>query len=358
VRFRGHLIQTLIARGFDVHVAAPGIMDATAVLEMLRSMGAIPHTIEFVRGGTNPLSDLRGFLSLVALIRRIRPTYVLGYTIKPVVYGMMAARLFGVPRRCALVTGLGQVFDTAAAWQTRWLARLLYWVSLRQATCVMLQNPDDLAYLRAQGILKDGMQAVVIDGSGIDTEEYGEVPLPSQPSFVMISRLIGAKGVREYAAAAAEVRRVRPQTAFRLVGWIDDGPDAITSDELRRWQEDGNVEYVGRVADVRQVLKSASVFVLPSAYGEGLPRTILEAMAMGRAIITTDWPGCRETVRGGENGILVPPRNVEALVQAMLHLVDAPELVAQMGSRSRQIAVERYDVRLITEAMLKAMGID
>jgi len=358
VRFRGHLIQTLIARGFDVHVAAPGIMDAAAVREALRSMGAIPHAIGFIRGGTSPASDLRGFLGLVALIRRIRPTYVLGYTIKPVVYGMLAARLCGVPRRYALVTGLGQVFDPATPWRTRWLAHLLYRVSLRQAACVILQNPDDRAYLQARGVLKDGMHAVVVDGSGIDTAEYAEVPLPSQPSFVMISRLIGAKGVREYAAAAAEVRRLRPQATFRLVGWIDEGPDAITSDELRRWQEDGSVDYVGRVADVRPVLAAASTFVLPSAYGEGLPRTILEAMAMGRAIITTDWPGCRETVRGGENGILVPPRDVAALVQAMLRLVDTPDLVPQMGSRSRQIAVERYDVCHVTEAMLKAMGID
>lgn len=358
VRFRGHLIQTLIARGFEVHVAAPGIMDAEAVCASLQSMGAIPHPIGFVRGGTSPWSDLCGFIDLVRLIRRIRPRVVLGYTIKPVVYGMMAARLCGVPRRYALVTGLGQVFHESASWRTRWVAHALYRTALRQAACVILQNPDDQAYLQKRGVLTDTIRSVVVDGSGIDTDEYVEEPLPPQPSFVMISRLIGTKGVREYAAAAAAVRRQRPQATFRLVGWIDEGPDAITTDEVRQWQDEGSVDYVGRVTDVRPVLAASSVFVLPSVYGEGLPRTILEAMAMGRVIVTTDWPGCRETVRGGENGILVPPRDVEALVQAMLRLIDAPDLVAQMGSRSRQIAVERYDVRRVTKAMLEAMNID
>ena len=357
VRFRGHLIQTLIARGFEVHVAAAGIMDAEMVRASLQSMGAIPHSIGLVRGGTNPGSDVRGFIDLVRLIRRIRPHVVLGYTIKPVVYGMMAARLCGVPRRYALVTGLGQVFHQSVSWRTRWAAHGLYRVALRQARCVILQNPDDLAYLLQRGVLTDTIRSVVVDGSGIDTEEYVQEPLPAQPSFVMISRLIGSKGVREYAAAAAAVRRLRPQVTFRLVGWIDEGPDAITTAELRQWQDEGCVDYVGRVTDVRPVLSATSVFVLPSVYGEGVPRTILEAMAMGRAIITTDWPGCRETVRGGENGILVPPRDVEALVEAMLRLIDAPDLVAQMGSRSRQIAVERYDGRRVTRAMLDAMDI-
>jgi glycosyltransferase involved in cell wall biosynthesis len=173
----------------------------------------------------------------------------------------------------------------------------------------------------------------------------------------MIARLIAPKGVREFAEAARRVRAVRPEARFRLVGWMDHGRWAISPDELRAWQEAGTLEYLGQLVDVRPAIADASVFVLPSYYGEGTPRTILEAMSMGRAILTADTPGCRETVIDGFNGLLVPPRDTAALAAAMLRLIDEPELVSVMGNRCRTIAVDRYDVRHVTRAMLEAMHV-
>ena len=172
----------------------------------------------------------------------------------------------------------------------------------------------------------------------------------------MIARLLGDKGVREYAKAAREIRSSNPGIRFGLVGWVDENPDAISKDELHIWVEEGAIEYLGRLDDVRSAIADSTVYVLPS-YREGTPRTVLEAMAMGRPIITTDAPGCRETVVEGENGYLVPVKSVDALVGAMQKFVDDPDLAARMGRRSRQIAEEKYDVHKVNAVMLREMGI-
>lgn len=162
--------------------------------------------------------------------------------------------------------------------------------------------------------------------------------------------------MREYADAARRIKARYPQAVFRLVGWIDENPDAIKPHELDAWVAEGVLEYLGRLSDVRSAIADCSVYVLPS-YREGTPRTVLEAMAMGRAIITTDAPGCRETVVQGENGFLVPVKSVEALVAAMERLIARPELIARMGQRSREIAVAKYDVKAVNAVMLREMGI-
>jgi glycosyltransferase involved in cell wall biosynthesis len=199
---------------------------------------------------------------------------------------------------------------------------------------------------------------VVVNGSGINLSEFGFSPVTSgPPRFLLISRLIGAKGVREYAAAAQQLRRANSDVRFRLVGWVDKGADAISSDELDGWVQSGDIEYLGRLEDVRSAIVDCTVYVLPSAYREGTPRTVLEAMSTGRAIITTDAPGCRETVVDGENGYLVPVKSVEELVAAMQRFIDDPQLAVKMGKRSREIAEEKYDVRKVNAIMLHEMGI-
>jgi glycosyltransferase involved in cell wall biosynthesis len=357
VRFRGQLIRDLVRAGYEVHVAAPGLQADASFAAAIAAIGAVPHSIMLARGGMSPWADIRSFWELMRLIRSIRPDAFLGYTIKPIVYGGLAARVCNVPHRFALVTGLGQAFDPDQPGWLRSLVARLYRAALPGAEVVFFQNPDDERVFRRLGIVASQARTVVVAGSGVDTDEYRPAPLPPRPAFLLIARLIAAKGVHEYIAAARRVRSVHPEVPCRLAGWIDEGRGAISEAELESWQEDGTIEFLGRLGDVRQAIAEASVFVLPSYYGEGTPRVILEAMAMGRAIITADSPGCRETVKEGVNGLLVPPRDVEALAAAMLRLVEDAATVASMGERSRARAVETYDVRRVNEAMLAAMGV-
>jgi glycosyltransferase involved in cell wall biosynthesis len=290
-------------------------------------------------------------------MRRIRPDVVLAYTIKPVIYGSLAAAVAGVPRRFALVTGLGYAFTGERGGLLTGLIRRLYRIALERVHKVFFQNPDDQALFRQLGILRNGTPSVVVNGSGVDVGDYAVGPLPEGPArFLMIGRLLGDKGVREYAEAARRVRAVHPEAGFGLVGWIDENPDAIAQSELDAWVAEGCIEFEGRLADVRPAIAACSVYVLPS-YREGTPRTVLEAMAMGRPIITTDAPGCRETVVDGDNGFLVPVKSVDALVGAMLRFIDDPGLAPRMGARSRRVAEDKYDVHKVNEVMLREMGI-
>jgi glycosyltransferase involved in cell wall biosynthesis len=269
--------------------------------------------------------------------------------------------LAGVPYRFALITGLGYAFqgqeeDGGSRSLLRSLVKRLYGLALGGIHKVFFQNPDDEALFRSLGILRSVIPSRVVNGSGVDVAQYSVAPLPAEPSFLLIARLLGDKGVREYVEAARRVRVRQPAAVFRLVGWIDENPDAIHQHEVDGWVADGVIEYLGRLEDVRQAIGASSVYVLPS-YREGTPRTILEAMAMGRAIVTTDAPGCRETVEDGDNGFLVPVKAVDELAAAMLRFVEQPLLAAKMGSRSRQIAEEKYDVHKVNAVMLKEMGI-
>lgn len=358
--FRGPLIDALLAQGLTVHVAAPDVPATSALRGPLESRGVQVHEIPLRRAGTNPLADLALLRHLWRLMRRIKPTMVLGYTIKPVIYGSLAAWLARVPQRYALITGLGYTFqDAAGRGVLRRLARRLYALALRRVHKVFFQNPDDQALFRERGILGAGTPSVVVNGSGVDVARYTVAPLPSgPPGFLLIARLLDAKGVRIYAQAAEQVRARCPQARFRLVGWLDDNPDTITPTELERWTSAGTVEFLGRLEDVRPAITDCQVYVLPSYYPEGTPRTVLEAMAMGRAIITTDAPGCRETVVDGDNGFLIPVKSVSALVEAMERLIADPTLVERMGRRSRQIAEEKYDVHKVNAVMLREMGIE
>ena len=221
---------------------------------------------------------------------------------------------------------------------------------------MFFQNPDDETLFRKFRLLPETVPSFVVNGSGVDVAEYSVAPLPDKPCFLLIARLLGDKGLREYAQAAQLVKSVYPEAVFRLVGWIDDNPDAITQRELDQWVDSGLLEFLGRLDDVRPAISGCSVYVLPS-YREGTPRTVLEAMAMGRAVITTDAPGCRETVVDGDNGFLVPVKDINALADAMIKMVDTPGLAASMGERSRRIAEEKYDVHKVNAAMLEGMGI-
>jgi len=190
----------------------------------------------------------------------------------------------------------------------------------------------------------------------VDTEYYKPEPFAENLSFLLIARLLKDKGIREYAESATIIKQKYPKISFRLVGWIEDNPASISKKELDLWVKQGIIEYLGKLSDVRPAIAESSVYVLPS-YREGTPRTVLEAMAMGRPIITTDAPGCRETVQHGKNGFLVPVKNAPALVNAMEQFIRQPELTEQMGKASRQIAIEKYDVHKVNAVILKTMGL-
>lgn len=357
--FRGPLIAQIQALGFEVHVAAPSLPAGNATRVDLEARSLKVHDIPLHRTGTNPWADMKTLWALWRLMRLIQPDCVLGYTIKPVIYGSLAAWLAHVPRRFALITGLGYAFHLrgqGGALQA--LVQRLYALALARVHTVFFQNPDDEALFRSRALVSPSARTRVVNGSGVDVGAFRVAPLPpGLPSFLLIARLLGDKGVREYAQAAQRVRAQHPGVRCLLVGWIDTNPDAIAQHELDAWVADGTLEFWGRLSDVRPAIAACSVYVLPS-YREGTPRTVLEAMAMGRAVITTDAPGCRETVVQGDNGYLVPVQSVDALEQAMLRFVADPALAGCMGLRGRQIAEAKYDVHKVNAVMLQAMELN
>ncbi|WP_269687683.1 MULTISPECIES: glycosyltransferase family 4 protein [Halopseudomonas] len=362
VNFRGELLREIVSAGMQVNVVAPDFHTSIKSFDLLSSWGVKCHSLKLSRTGLNPLSDIKSCLALFRLVAAIRPSFVLCYTVKPVIYGMLASWLVGRNRRYALITGLGYAFTQEAKGRRRLvqlLVKMLYRLSLGKADLVFFQNPDDEALFRSLNILSAESKSVILNGSGVNLDFFcfksiGERAAPT--SFLMTARLLSDKGVREYVAAARIVRQTYPRIRFDLLGGLDNNPTAICEAELNSWVADGVISYLGRVSDVRPSIASCSVFVLPS-YREGTPRSVLEAMAMGRPIITTDAPGCRETVIDGENGFLVPVKSVDALVEAMTRFIEDPDLAARMGKRSREIAEDKYDVHKVNAVMLKEMGI-
>lgn len=366
LKFRGALIQALQDKGFEIHVAAPEFNSYPEERDNLATLGYTVHDIPMQRTGTNPAADTKTLLALYRLMRKIKPDYMIGYTIKPVIYGSLAAKLARVPHRFALITGLGYAFQGAGyrdykKSNLQKVMHRLYSVALASTHKVFFQNPDDEALFRALAILKPTAATKVVNGSGVDVSEYNVVPFPiinNKPAlrFLLIARLLGDKGVKEYAQAARLVKAKYPQAQFDLVGWIDDNPDAIEQQELDRWINEGLFNFWGKLDDVKPAIAASSIYVLPS-YREGTPRTVLEAMAMGRPIITTDAPGCRETVIDGYNGYLVPVKAVEELAAAMERFIVNPELIIEMGKASHQLVEEKFDVDAVNQSMLEAMGL-
>lgn len=358
LNFRGALMLALQAKGYTVHVAAPGLPESSSLRAQLESKGLVVHNVSLSRTGTNPIVDVRSVFELWLVMRKVRPHMVLAYTVKPVIYGMLAAWLCKVPWRFALITGLGYAFqDQSGRGRIQGLVQALYKVALQKVNKVFFQNPDDQALFRERGLLSASTESCVVNGSGVDVSSFHVTPFPlGAPSFLLIARLLGDKGIREYVAAAKQVKRLHPHVKFTVVGWIDENPDAIKQHELDAWLSEGIIEYAGRLSDVRPAIAACSVYVLPS-YREGTPRTVLEAMAMGRAVITTDAPGCRETVIDQVNGFLIPVKDSIALARAMIKFIDEPILIERMGVESRQMAEKKYDVQQVNAVMLQGMGV-
>jgi glycosyltransferase involved in cell wall biosynthesis len=356
LNFRGPLIRAILSAGHQVYACAPECDDECK--KRLFAAGVKFSPIPMSRTGLNPLEDMYTVLAIHKLCKKHGPDMVLAYTIKPIVYGLLAARMAGVSQRFALITGLGYAFTDENSGVVRKfinrLAKGLYKIGLQGCEGVFFQNPDDCALFKSLQLLPKTTPVTIVNGSGVDTAFFSNHALPVVPSFLMIARLLADKGVREYVNAAQAVKLRYPDVKFKLLGPLDPNPSSISQSELNSWIKSGVIEYCGVASDVRPLIAAASVYVLPS-YREGTPRTVLEAMAQGRPIITTDAPGCKETVMNGKNGILIPIRDSVALAEAMMFLIENPEELAAMGCVSRQIAVEKYDVHKVNAVMLRAM---
>lgn len=362
--FRGPLIRRMTAQGLRVYALAPDFDTTTRAA--VRALGAEPVDISLERTGLSMTRDLADIVRLAGTLRRLKPDMAFCYFIKPVIYGTIAAWLAGVSRRYSLVAGLGYVFapgdDKASKRPRRRLLRMLVsglcGTAFRLNRRVFLQNDDDLDVLCDAGVLPRD-KAVLVNGTGVDLAHFAVAPPVTTPiTFILVARLLREKGIVEYVEAARRIKRDHPATRFILAGDLDSNPSGLGEQEVRSWIDEGVIQWPGKVADVREWLAQSSVFVLPSYYREGKPRSTQEALAMGRPVITTNAPGCRDTVEDGINGFLIPVRDVPALEGAMRQFIDHPALVAEMGAASRRLAARDYDVHRINDQMLKIMEID
>lgn len=356
INFRGDLIRAMVELGHEVVCLGP----EAGFKQPLQELGADFRQIPLRRTGLNPLKDVKTLFSLRKVLKEIKPDIVFSYTVKPIVYGSIAAHMAGVRQMYAMITGLGYVF-IGQTFKQRLLTQIvafLYRRGLKYNQVVFFQNPDDLHLFVSKSIVPKTAKPVLVNGSGVNIEKFAFAPPKLSPvTFLLIARLIKDKGILEYVEAARLLKQKYPDARFQLLGPLDINPAAITQEQLERWTKEGIIEYLGKTNDVRPYIADASVFVLPSFYREGTPRSVLEAMSMGRPIITTDAPGCRETVIDGKNGFLVPVKDIDALKSAMEKFIQEPDLISQMGKQSRIIAEEKYDVRKVNRAILQEMGL-
>lgn len=347
--FRGDLIKKIIASGYEVIVTGPNRDN----VEKIEALGARFAEIPMNKNGTNPVKDLAYQRALETLFKAEKPDAVLSYTAKPVIYGSIAAKKAGVKNITAMITGLGYAFTAATkkARLVRAVLSVLYKRALGCADTVIFQNPDDQKQFVDLGLVK-AEKCALVAGSGVNTEKFHPLPYPETVTFFMLSRVMYSKGIREYLEAAKTVKAAHPEVRFMLLGACEGIQDSISPAALQEYIAAGIIEHFGETDDIPPYYGMCSVYVLPS-YREGTPRTILEAMATARAVLTTDAPGCRETVRDGENGFLVPVKDSAALAEKMLWFIAHPEKIEEMGKNSLAYCLEKFEVGKVNAAMMR-----
>lgn len=357
VNFRGELIKAFVERGVSVVALAGGATSDEIV--SIQELGARYIDAPVVRTSTNPFTDFKTMCFFEEVFKEETPDFVIAYTIKPVIWGGMAAKRFPNIRFIALITGLGYAFEGAGIKRIllRFIVSRLYKAALNRSDQVFFQNYDDLNYFLQRNLVSS-KKSNVLPGSGVPLNYFKQQPFPkSDIVFLMVSRLLKEKGVYHFVDAARIVKKQFPNAKFQLLGGLDTSPDGIKYDVVDEWNECGYIEYLGETKDVRSVFSQSHVFVLPSYYREGLPRTILEAMATGRPVLTTNNVGCREPILEGENGWLVPVKDSVTLAERMIWFIENPDQIESMGLSSRKIAEEKYDVHKVNERMLEIMGL-
>lgn len=359
LKFRSDLILSLVQEEHTVYALA---VDYTLEQkQQVESLGAHPIDYNLSNSGLNPFADLKTVLQLKKLLNNIIADLVFSYFSKPVIYGTLAAALAGVPNRVAMLEGLGFLFTDQPSGQkiktkiVKQIQVMLYKVAFRFVDRIIFLNHDDPIDLIEHYKIK-ARNVSILGGIGLNLDDYPYSKPPSNPiRFIFIGRLLAEKGVNEYTAAAQIVKRQYPDTEFVMLGGLDHtNPGALTRDSLDKLVAQGAIIYRGHVDNVGEWLTNSSVFVLPS-YREGIPRSTQEAMAIGRAIITTNVPGCRETVIDGVNGFIVPPWSAELLAKKMIHFIEQPEIIEQMGRESYRIAQERFDGKKVNELLMSLL---
>lgn len=357
IRFRGDFIKSLVDQGFEVFGAAPSFTEANSI--QIKELGATPIQFNLQRTGLNPIKDYKSIQELKSIINEHKIDLVFSYTVKPVIYGSMAANSCNVPV-VSLITGLGYTF-TGASTKAKLLQRFnetLYKLSIRKNKCIVFQNKDDYQLLLDRKVISNKQKVDFVSGSGINLDQFSfkEKIATDKVSFLFIARLIKEKGVALYMQAAKILKAKYPKSEFHLVGAPETSPTAISLDELNEAHDAGIIIYHGKKLIKDEHFHNTDVFVLPSYYREGLPRTSLEACASGSPIITTDSVGCRESVKEGINGLLIEPQNLNSLVNAMEYFITNPEKIKEMGINSRKYAEERFDVDIINNDLIKIIN--
>lgn len=357
LRFRGKLIERLINEGYAVSLAAPEFSELNR--NSLETLGASCHSFPLNRTGMNPLQDRKSKNALREIIRAENIDLVFSYNAKPVIYASQAAKAEGVSS-ISLITGLGYGFsgDTLKAQLIGKLLTQLYRSALAGNKAVIFQNSDDQALFSKLSLVPNHVNNSVVNGSGVDLSEFAwrEPSLRSDLKFMFAGRLIKEKGVGLFIDAAAQLKKEFPNAQFFVLGDPQPGsPSSIDIERLNELNSRGVITHYNRRSDIAEFMASCDVLVLPSYYREGVPRSILEALSTGLAIITTDSPGCRETVKGNQNGILIQPKDLESLVAAMRTLLQEPTAVEQMSYASRKLAEERFDVFRVNEDIINTI---
>jgi glycosyltransferase involved in cell wall biosynthesis len=348
--FLSHRLPLALAaqkEGFDIHVAAPAHESSARI----GGYGFHFHPITMSRKGIHPLQELSTLRELTKLYRSVRPTLVHHLTIKPILYGGIAARRARVPAVVSAVTGMGYVFS--ATGMKAALLRGVVTRAYRKVLChprskVIFQNPDDQrAFI--DGRMIDASAAVLIKGSGVDTAEYSPQPEPNgRPLVIFAGRMIWDKGVGEFVQAAQKLRSAGVNARFALIGESDPGyPGTVPNEQLTKWRDENVCEWWGQRKDMPHVFAESNIVCFPSYYREGVPKVLIEAASCGRAIVSTDMPGCREIARHEYNALLVPPRNVDLLADALSRLLNDRGLREQLGRRGREMVMNEFSVEMI-----------
>lgn len=354
LNFRGDLISRLSEEGFSVIAVASGASQKD--IREIEKLGCRYHDIKINRVGISPISDIILLIKLIIFISSEKPSYLMAYTIKPVIWSGIALYFFPLIKFIPIITGLGYAFGEGGLKRSavNIFARNLYALSMRRANSLIFQNMPNKKLFIEKGILKDPSKSVVIEGSGVNLEKFPYIsPRINKTNlrFLMMARLLRDKGIYEYLNAAQEIKLAYPNVEFVLAGPTDNSPNAIDRRYLNFFEDNEIINYLGPVKDVKRIISGTDVFVLPS-YHEGMPRTVIEAMAIGRPIITTDTSGCQETVHNGINGWLVPIKREDLLVERMLWFIKKPEKITKMGVQSRHLAERKFDVHHINEKIM------
>ncbi|MBQ7134374.1 MAG: glycosyltransferase family 4 protein [Ruminococcus sp.] len=350
INFRGPFIRELVAKEYDVECVS--IEPYEEMGEKIEQLGAKYTQVAGDRVGTGVFSGLRMISEYKKMFKDKKPDICFLYMSKPIAFGGIAASMCKIKHINILVNGLENAYYRSGLkdFVVRCVMSMSYKYVSKRADNVFFQNHDDMNYFKEHHILTKN-NACVVGGSGVDMEYFARTEMPQQSVVLMVARLLWSKGIREYLEAVNEVKKKHPDTKVLLVGGLDHNDEALKEEELNRYIESADIEYCGYAHDVRPFLNRCSIFVLPS-YHEGLPRCVIEAMSVGRPIVTTDVPGCRETVIDGENGFLVPSKDHEVLSDRISRLVEDKELREKMAEASYQLCRCKFEVKLVNKEMI------